>query len=233
MSEKRLNKILQEAGIASRRKADELILSGKVCVDGICVKELGTKVNPSTSIITVNQKQIPSPESKITYVVNKPPGYVCSNKRLYSEKLIFDLFEKVPERLFTIGRLDKDAQGLILVTNDGDFAQSVIHPSANISKEYVVKVKEDISVSHLQKISEGVEIDGYHLIAHSVSKIRNGTLKIVLKDGKNHEVKHLLEKAELSLLELKRVRIGNLHLGKLLLGSYEILSPEQRNMIFE
>lgn len=230
---KRLNKILQDSGIASRRKADELIASGRVCIDGICVTELGVKADPTKSVITIDRKPIPAAESKIIYIVNKPPGYVCSHRRQFSEKLIFDLFEDCDERLFTVGRLDKDAQGLILVTNDGDFANSVIHPSAGISKEYIVKVSAKVTSDALKKMASGVWIDAQLVIPHNVSLVRDGTLKIVLKDGKNHEVKHLLEKANLPLLELKRVRLGNLRLGSLPLGTYKILSSNEKKLIFE
>jgi len=233
MSEKRLNKILQGAGVASRRKADELITAGKIFVNGKQVKELGYKVDPKKVSIKVGQRRIGAPDSKITYIVNKPEGYVCSNKRQFSENLIFDLIDEKQKRLFSIGRLDKDAKGLILVTNDGDFANQVIHPRSNISKEYIVKVQSDITDFELKTMSRGVYIDSQLVIPHRVSKIRNGCLKIVLKDGKHHEVKKLLEKANLPLLELKRVRIGNLLLGKLKEGSYKILSQNERNLIFE
>lgn len=220
-------------GVASRRGADLLIQEGKVKVNGQIVTELGTKVNLDKDQIFIEGKPIPKRVQKEYYIMNKPKGYVCSNTRFDNEKIVFDLVNTKAKKLFTIGRLDKDTRGLLLLTNDGDFSQRVIHPSSSINKEYIAKVKREITEDDLKLMSKGVFIEGRRVTPKKIEKIRKGTLRVVLTDGKNHEVKALLEKADLPLHELKRVRIGNLYLGTLPEGSYRSLTPKEQELIFE
>lgn len=228
----RLNKILQEAGVASRRGADQLILDGYVFVNGVRVTELGVQVDPMKDHIKVGSRILKKPQAKVVYALNKPSGYICSNGRQANEKIVLDLFPE-NERLFTVGRLDKDAMGLILVTNDGTLSHKVTHPSSGVSKEYIVKVKSEVTDEHLKIISKGTYIDGQHVRPHKVTKLRRGTLRIILKDGKKHEVKALVQEADLPLTELKRVRIGNLRLNDLPEGSFRQLSKKEIAEIFQ
>lgn len=227
----RLNKILQEAGVASRRGADELILAGKVTVNGARVTELGTQADPKKDVIKVGNKILKRLPKKVVYILNKPSGFISSSGRQANERLVLDLFPQ-NEGLFTVGRLDKDAKGLLLITNDGTLAHKVIHPSSGVSKEYIVKVQSEITDEHLKRISKGTYIDSEFVRPHKVSKIRRGTLRIVLKDGKKHEVKALIAEADLPLIELKRVRVGNLRLGDLPEGSFRTLSAKEIEEIF-
>lgn len=230
--EERLNKVLRDAGVASRRHADELIEQGRVKVNGTITKELGTKVNPRKDTILVDGERIKPKGETVYFLLNKPAGFICSKRRLFNEKLVYDLLD-TKENIFSIGRLDKDTKGLLLLTNDGQFAQTLIHPSSNITKEYLVKVKVEVTEEHLKKISSGVYIDGRVIKPVSVVKLRRGTLKIVVKEGKKHEIKKFLEKADLPLYELKRTRIGNLHLGKLPEGGYRILGKSEMDRFFD
>ncbi|MBS0586120.1 MAG: rRNA pseudouridine synthase [Verrucomicrobia bacterium] len=226
---KRLNKLLSEAGVSSRRGADELIASGRISINGKVVKTLGIKADPKRDEIFVGNKKIRFGQQNLYYVLNKPKGYLCSLRRLHNERIITDLIpDTIEKRLFTVGRLDKDTEGLILLTSDGDFAHKVIHPSQNLSKEYIAKVAVDITDEHLKTISEGVFIEDCFVKPHKVEKIRRGTLSVVLKDGKKHEVKLLLEKADLPLISLKRVRLGSLLLGDLPTGALRPLSEQEK-----
>jgi len=227
--ELRLSKALSDAGIASRRKAEEIIFAGRVQVNGAVITVPQHKVNPGVDKIKVNGRPIGSPK-KVYYIVNKPKGYVCSHKRMHGEHLVYDLFSTT-ERLFSLGRLDKDTTGLLIVTNDGDFAQQVIHPNSNVDKEYLVKTEEEISHVHLKKIQGGCDIMGQWVKPHRVTKVRNATLKIVVKEGKKHEVRELVRQAGLTLTELTRVRIGSLNLGKLPEGVFRPLTAEERKTL--
>ncbi len=232
MTKKRLSKVLAAAGVASRRKAEELILAGKVKVNGERALLPQTLVSIEEDKILVDKQPIKVEEEKVYYILNKPKGYICSHSRTDRKKLVLDLFATVPKRLFTVGRLDRDTTGLILITNDGHFAQSVIHPSANITKEYLVKTKEEISHEHLVKVSKGTLIEGKWIKPVSVKKVRKGTLKVVVKEGKKREVRYLVKNSGLSLISLSRIRIGSLRLGNLPEGRWRVLSEQEKILIF-
>ena len=234
MSLKRLNKLLSEAGVSSRRGADLLIASGKVMINGKIETALGAKADPKRDEIRCQGKKVTFGEKNLYFALHKPKGYLSSSRRLNNEKIITDLIPKdVKKRLFTVGRLDKDTEGLILLTSDGDFAHKVIHPSKNVSKEYIAKVEGEITDAHLKSLSQGIYIEGVFVTPHKVEKIRKGTLRIVLKDGKKHEVKLLLEMAGLPLIHLKRVRLGPLLLGDLPLGALRPLSNEEKKGLLQ
>ena len=226
----RLSKRLAQSGVAARRKADLLIQKGAVCVNGKVVKLPQTQVE-ATDSITIEGKPL-SAQKKIYLIMHKPKGIECTHKKAPGKKIIYDLFKEVGARLFTIGRLDKDTTGLILLTNDGDFANKVIHPSSNITKEYLVKVNKDITHEHLVSISEGCTISGTLVKPKKVKKVRLSTLKITVSEGKNREVRRLMESAGLDVLELTRIRIGGLNLGNLPYGSYRILRDKEMKALF-
>lgn len=230
---KRLSKALASAGVASRRQCEELIFDGKVSVNGVIVRVPQTLVSWETDTISVDNKKLTKEESKLYFLLNKPRGYICSNARVGTKKIISDLFKAVPERLFTVGRLDRDTTGLLIVTNDGHFANKVIHPSANITKEYLVKTHAEPFHEHLVAISKGIEIDGDWVQPVKVSKVRKGTLKVVVREGKKREVRLLVEQTGLKVLELTRIRIGGLLLGDLPEGSYRDLTESDKQSIFQ
>lgn len=231
--ENRLSKVLAAAGVASRRACEELIFAGKVFVNGEVVLVPQTFVSLSRDKITVGDRVISRSEPKVYYMLNKPTGYICTNLRPGSKKIVLDLFEPLQHKLFTIGRLDRETSGLLLVTNDGHFANKVIHPSSNIAKEYLVKVTQEISPEHLACIAEGAFVEGIWVKPKKVTKVRKGTLKIIIKEGKKREVRAFMEKAGLTILELSRIRIGNLILGNLPLGKYRELSEREKALLFE
>lgn len=229
MKEIRLSKRLAEAGVASRRAAEELIFEGRVAVNGEVALKPETRVTPKDKV-TVDGTTISNAEKKVYYVLNKPRGYVCSST---GKNSVLNLFTHDKRRLFTVGRLDRDTTGLLLITNDGDFSNRVIHPSYNIHKEYLVKTNLEITHHHLVRISEGVDIDGSHIKPVKVEKMRRGTVKITVAEGKKHEVRILVEEAGLEVKELKRIRIGHLHLGKLPVGAWRPLSKSEYDLLME
>jgi len=231
MEKERLSKVLAAAGVASRRASEELIFGGKVMVNGKIIVEPQFRVDPFADEIRVDEEQIRGPQEKIYYILNKPRNFVCSNKPLGRKKLVVDLFPR-DKRLFSVGRLDRDTTGLLIVTNDGHFAQRVIHPRSNIEKEYLVKVIQEIDAEHLKKISGGSFVEGVYCRPVSVKKVRKGTLKIVVKEGKKREVRVLVEKTGLQIHSLTRIRIGGLKLGNLLEGDYREMTTQEKEAIF-
>ncbi|MGZ3633313.1 MAG: pseudouridine synthase [Parachlamydiaceae bacterium] len=232
MAKNRLSKLLVSAGVASRRACETLIFAGRVKVNGVVTLLPQTMVDWNDKIL-VDDAAIVEPESKVYFILNKPEGYICTARSNTKAKLVLDLLDDVKERLFTVGRLDKDTKGLIIITNDGHFANKVIHPSSNIVKEYLAKTSSEISDEHLKAISSGTLVEGVFVKPTHVTKVRKGTVKIAVKEGKKREVRLLLENAGLYVRELTRIRIGGLHLGSLSEGSYRELTKQERQIIFE
>jgi 23S rRNA pseudouridine2605 synthase len=230
---KRLSKALAAAGIASRRAAEEIIFAGRVKVNGSVIKIPQTLVDWDNDTILVDEAPIKGEERKVYFILNKPHGYICSNTRLGTKKLVVDLFTSLNLRLFTIGRLDRDTTGLLLVTNDGHFANKVIHPSSNISKEYLVKTSQEVTDVHLKEISKGTFIENSWVKPVRVEKVRKGTLKVVVKEGKKREVRLLVQNAGLDILELSRIRIGGLRLGPIPEGTFRELTESEKQEIFQ
>lgn len=225
----RLNKTLASCGIASRRSSEDLIRAGRVRVNGKTCLLPQTLVDPDVDTILLNGKPL-KPSQKIYYAVHKPIGYTCTNSPTIKRRVV-DLVEG-SDRLFTIGRLDKDTSGLILLTNDGDFAHRVMHPSFEIRKEYVVKVDAEVTHHHLLNISQGCSVKGKHVRPCSVHKVRKSTIRITVQEGRYHEVREFVAAAGLQVVELKRVRIGGLLLGNIPVGAWKKLSSREVEAIF-
>lgn len=232
IKQQRVSKVLAAAGVASRRACETLIFEGRVSVNGQVVLLPQTMVDSTKDRITVDGQPITKEQEKVYYLLNKPAGYLCTNRRNSSgAKLVLDLFSPASERLFTVGRLDKQTEGLLLVTNDGHFANQVIHPSRNVHKEYLAKTDEDITHDHLSAISAGTQVEGIFIKPVAVKKVRKGTVKITVAEGKKHEVRLLMEAAGLLVKSLTRIRIGNLVLGALPVGSWRPLTERERSLV--
>lgn len=232
MEKKRLSKALAAAGIASRRACEEIIFGGRVQVNGQTILVPQTLVDWENDEIIVDGSRVTAEQKKVCYLLNKPKGFICSSTRIGKKPIILDLFPHAHERLFTIGRLDKDTTGLLLVTNDGAFAQSVIHPSSNIIKEYLLKTVEEISAEHLECLAQGARVDERWVRPVSVQKVRRGTVKICVKEGRKHEVRIIAERAKLTVVDLSRIRIGRLTLGSLAPGDFRPLTAKDKQLIF-
>ncbi len=231
LSGERLSKVLARAGVASRRACEEIIFEGRVRVNGRVVLLPQEHVDLSKDDVVVDGTPILEEQKKFYFLLNKPKGYICSSAPLDGKRLVIDLFREIPARLFTVGRLDRDTTGMLLVTSDGHFAQKVIHPSKGHLKEYLVKVEQEVMHDHLALISEGMRIEGTMVRPKKVNKVRRGTLKIVVSEGKKREVRLLVQKAGLTIQSLHRIRIGPVALGDIPLGGYRELSADERKAL--
>ena len=227
----RLAKALARAGIASRRKAEQLIFEGRVQVNGHQILLPQHLVDINQDVILVDKKRVTTSQVRY-FILNKPKGYICSAAENIKKRAI-DLIP-VPSgiRLFTVGRLDKDTEGLLLLTNDGHLAHRLMHPSFETEKEYLAKVDRELLPTHLETIAKGCRIEGAHVRPKRVQKVRRGTLRITLVDGKKHEARELLHHAECEVVSLKRIRIGSLTLGSLPTGSWRELKKEEVDNLF-
>ncbi|MBN2306388.1 rRNA pseudouridine synthase [Candidatus Peregrinibacteria bacterium] len=220
----RLNKYLSTLGIASRREADKLIAAGLVKVNGKAVKEMGLKVDPEVDQVAVDRVRV-SQERRLLYIVlNKPKGYVCSAKPTKTDpKIVTDLID-VPERIYPVGRLDKETTGLLLLTNDGTLVNRIIHPSSESEKEYEVTFFKQIPEGALNKLRTGVKLGGEGTLPTQVKKVGPAKIHIVLREGKNRQVRRICQKVGFPVKTLKRIRIKKLLLGDLPLGKWRYLT---------
>jgi 23S rRNA pseudouridine2604 synthase len=221
---KRLNKYLSEAGYCSRRAADKLIEEGRVTINGN-VPEMGTKVT-SSDVVKVDGKQIFNNKIKHTYIAfNKPVGIVCTTDTRVEKDNIID-FINYPTRIFPIGRLDKDSEGLILLTDDGDIVNKILRASNNHEKEYIVSVDKPISQTFIERMSNGVPILDTITKQCKVKKLSQKTFKIILTQGLNRQIRRMCEYLGYEVATLQRTRIMNIHL-KSPVGRYRELSEEE------
>lgn len=219
----RLNKFLSEAGVASRRKADEIIKDERVKINGIMAK-IGTTVNPELDAVTVDGK-IVRRRDYVYIAFYKPGDCTTTLSDPHAEITPKDFLPK-ELKVFPVGRLDKDAEGLLILTNDGDFAFKVTHPRFSVEKEYDVLLTRSLKAGEAEKMIEGIESDGDILKAVSVST-DGKRARVVMTEGKKREVKRLFRTFGIKVLSLKRVRIGSLRLGGLRPGEFVYIDPEQ------
>lgn len=235
----RLNKFLATAGIASRRKCDDIILSGEVKVNGTKVTELGKQIDESEDKVVYQGKLLQLPTAFLYYKLNKPKGCLCTSSDDRGRKTIFDIVKIPNVRLFCIGRLDYDTEGLLLLTNDGDFSQNLIHPSFDVEKEYQCTVKGDLKESELAVLRAGVMEKGIRMPKATVQllsiiKDEKGTktkLSVKIKEGQNRQIRRMFEAIGREIVLLKRVAIGKIKLGGLSRGEYKILTEEEKECI--
>lgn len=222
----RLQKVLAEAGVGSRRECEELITEGRVDVDGVVVTQLGTRVDPANQTLRVDGEPLKRKKRRY-FAVHKPPGVLSTSKDQWRRARVIDLVA-AKERLFTIGRLDKESSGLILVTNDGDLANQLTHPRFGVKKTYQVTVAGIPSSEVLHKLRRGVVLsDGRVKPESIVIKKRlkqSAILEIVLAEGRNREIRRMLARFDHKVLKLRRVAMGSIRLGDLPLGAHRELS---------
>ena len=225
----RLQKYLAHAGVCSRRKAEEHILNSRVKVNNVIVTELGSKIDPDKDLVFFNNKKInfSKKTSKIYIAINKPPGFVTSCSQLKT-KIILDLID-INERIYPVGRLDKDSQGLVLLTNDGNLHNKLSHPSYNHEKEYIVTTAHPISQTALKNMAQGMIIgkDRIKTRKATVTKLSKNRFNIILKQGKNRQIRKMVGKTGNKVNALKRVRMANITLGNLKEGKWRYLSQTE------
>jgi len=226
MQAMRLQKYLSTAGVCSRRKGESYITSGRVKVNGRVVTELGAKIDPLKDSVLFDNKPVTAEKRLVYIALNKPAGYVssCSQKK---EKIILELLTGVPERIYPVGRLDKESTGLILLTNDGSLHQAVSHPSFDHEKEYDVTLASPISDKDLEKMGSGIVLDGQKTRPAMVRRISKRRFRIILKEGKNRQIRRMAEKVGNRVDRLKRLRISNIRIGNLDEGNWRYLRPEE------
>ncbi len=226
----RLNKVLAHAGVGSRRFCDEIIVAGRVSVDGQTVRELGCRVDPSRQRICVDD--VPIKCEKLTYwMANKPRGYVCTNDDPAGRPRAIDLLPQVEQRVYTVGRLDESSEGLLILTNDGAWAYRLMHPRYGVEKTYLVQVAGHPSPADLRRLIQGVYLAEGRVRAKDVKRLKKQGdscwLRIVLSEGKNREIRRMLARLGHKVMTLRRIAIGPVHLGKLPLGRARRLTRQE------
>jgi len=230
MAEMRLQKFLSKAGICSRRKGEEYIKAGWVKVNGKIVTELGVKVDPERDTVEVDSDAIRSDSAPTYIALNKPKGYVSSCHQ-QNEKIVLDLLD-ISERVYPVGRLDKESTGLLLLTNDGHLHHRLSHPSFNHEKEYEVTVAKPLPEGALRKLAKGLPMMGTRTRPARVKRISARRFGIVLQEGKNRQIRRMIRKVGNQVTHLKRIRIANIKLGNLPSGSWRYLTKiEKENLL--
>jgi 23S rRNA pseudouridine2605 synthase len=238
--EERLQKYMARCGIASRRKCEQIILEGKVKVNDKIVNELGVKINPENDGVFYNGKRILPEENKLYIMLNKPEGYITSVKDEKGRKTILDII-KVNERIYPIGRLDYDSSGLLLLTNDGDIYNKIIHPRVEVDKKYIALCKGIFSSEEIRKFESGIDIGGYITSDAKIKVISkekdiktnnsNSLVEITIHEGKNRQIRRMCSALGHDVITLKRIAIGNIKLGYLKRGEWRSLTEEELKYI--
>ncbi|GAB4485460.1 MAG: pseudouridine synthase [Thermodesulfovibrionales bacterium] len=228
--EQRLQKIIAEMGIASRRKAEELILEGRVTVNGK-VAEIGMKADPGRDHIKVNGRLLTKPEKKVYYIFYKPRGVVTSLSDPQGRPSVRDFLGKIRERVFPVGRLDYDSEGMLILTNDGDLAQAILHPSKKVPKTYLVKIKGVLEEEDMAKLRAGVKIEGGRTAPAKVKKVRrseaNSWIEMTIYEGRKRQIRRMIESCGHSVIRLMRIRINGLEMGHMEPGALRKITGQE------
>ncbi len=226
----RLQKYMADNGIASRRKSEEMIAAGKVKVNGR-IAQIGDKVNPNKDKVTVFGKRVARVKRNYYIMLHKPRGFVTTMHDEMGRKCVADLVKDIPTRVYPVGRLDRESEGLLLLTNDGAFANALTHPSKHIPKTYRVTVRPDITKEQIEAFENGIVIDGRKTLpaeAHVLDKSEGRVvLEVVIYEGRNRQIRKMCEALGLEVARLKRVKIGSLKLGMLKQGDYRHLTEDE------
>jgi len=231
MSVMRLQKFLSQAGVCSRRQGEEYIKDGLVQVNGKVTTELGTKIDPETDLVDLQGQRVELNDDLIYIALNKPPGYVTSCKQ-QGEKIVLDLID-IQRRIYPVGRLDKDSTGLLILTNDGRMHHRLLHPSFDHEKEYEVTVSAPISDGAVRKIEKGMPMMGTRTRPAVVKRMSSRRFRIILKEGKNRQIRRMVTKVGNQVTRLKRIRVSNIRLGRLPEGTWRYLNEKERKSLLK
>jgi 23S rRNA pseudouridine2605 synthase len=227
----RLQKLISQAGITSRRAAEQLILAGRVTVNGTVVTELGTKADPGSDRITVDGNPLVITGRHVYILLNKPTGYITALKDSQGRPLVTELVKGIEERVYPVGRLDYNTEGLLLLTNDGEWANRLMHPRHEVEKEYFVRVRGKVSEQQLKRLAEGVELEDGRTAPAVVRLVKGGEqndwISVAIHEGRNRQVRRMCEAVSLSVVRLRRVRYGTLAMGTLKPGQFRYLSEAE------
>ena len=236
MEKIRIQKALSECGITSRRKAEELIKQNLVSVNGKTAK-IGDKVDFSRDKILFNGILVSCVSKKYNIMLHKPRGFVSTINDEFGRKCVADLVRDVPAKIYPVGRLDKDSEGLLLMTNDGDFSNAILHPSRHVEKKYRDTVKPKANEKQLVKLSSGMEIDGYKTEPARITVLKDvedrTVLEVIIKEGRNRQIRKMCEQVGLNVARLKRISIGQLKLGMLQPRQWRDLSIHEVKMFIK
>lgn len=227
----RLQKYLASCGIASRRKCEELISLGAVSVNGKVVTQMGTCVDPENDKVFVNGRQVSLAEKLVYYALNKPAGYVVTASDSHGALTVMDLIKEIPERVFPVGRLDLDSEGLLILTNDGELANKMMHPRYHLEKEYLATVRREVNDHNLNWLRKGIFIEGRITQPATIELIRNERqhvrYRVIIREGRKRQIRQMFKSVGHPVLALKRVAIGPIQLAKLPLGKYRSLTHHE------
>lgn len=232
----RIQKALSESGVMSRRKAEEYIEKGKVSVNGHKAL-IGQKVDPARDVIAVEGVRVDlhQNQKKIYLALHKPRGYVTTMRDEMDRKCVAELVKDAPGRVYPVGRLDRNSEGLLLLTNDGEFANQIMHPRYHLPKTYRVTVRPDITDEHAMQLAEGVELDGQRTAPAQVVVLtkepNRAVVQIVITEGKNRQIRRMCEAVGLEVARLRRTAIGPVRLGMLPAGKWRMLTPQERSAL--
>jgi pseudouridine synthase len=233
----RLQKIISAAGVASRRAAEEFIREGRVRVNGKVVTELGSKADPAHDHIKVDGKLINPQQPPVFLMLNKPAGYITTLNDPECRPTVHDLLKGVKTRVYPVGRLDYNTEGLLFLTNDGEFAYTVMHPSHELPKTYLAKIKGVLDEKDKEQLESGVYLEEGKTAPAKVRLVRkedvNSWVEITIHEGKKRQVRRMFDRVNHSVIKLKRIQIGPLKLGLLAEGKYRHLRPEEVDAIME
>lgn len=235
--EVRLQKLIAGTGLASRRKSEELITAGRVMVNGKVVTELGTKVDPARDHVKVDGKHLSAAQPFVYLMLHKPKNVMSTLDDPGGRTTVKDFLRGVSVRVFPVGRLDFDSEGLMLLTNNGDLAQALLHPRYHVPKTYLIKVKGVLSDDEIKRLEEGVRLDDGMTSPAHVKKVRkveaNSWLEITIREGRKHQVKRMLESVGHPVIKLLRIKMGPLVLGNLEPGEFRFLTDREANALRE
>ena len=227
--QERLQKILSQAGVASRRESETIIQQGRVTVNGTVVTELGTKADPESDVIAVDGQPLTVEEKRVYILLYKPVGYMTTLKDPEGRPIVTDLLTGIKERVYPIGRLDYNTEGLLLLTNDGGLANTLMHPSHEVDKGYLVRVSGQVSPAQIKKLSEGVKLEDGMTAPAKVLPVseseQNSWISITIHEGRYRQVRRMCEAVGLNVVRLKRSRYDFLEIGDLKPGQYRFLEP--------
>ena len=236
MEKIRLQKFLAECGIASRRKAEEYIIEGRVKVNGKIQTELGTKIDPEVDKVYFDEKLIIKSDEKVYILLNKTIGYVTTVKDQFNRDTVMDLV-KIDKKVVPVGRLDMYTSGALILTNDGDFVYKVTHPKHEVDKTYNVTIKGDISIDEIEMLRKGVIIDGYKTKSAKVrilKKVEDKNLtriEVIIHEGRNRQIRKMFKSINKSVVALHRSKIGNICVNDMKLGKWRYLSQDEVNSL--